>query len=62
MLIYKWRCDASRALEVAHQRCLQYQALLKVIIIDLLNDKWKRYSLPMLLINHKIQIKHKYIF
>ena len=38
MLISRWHCDTSQALEVTHWRCLQYHALLEVIIIDLLND------------------------
>ena len=38
MLIHRWRCDASHALEVTHQCCLQCQALLEVTIIYLLND------------------------
>ena len=37
-LIHRWRCDASRALEVTYQHGLQCHALLEVIIIDLLND------------------------
>ena len=37
-LIHRWRCDASQALKVAYQRCLQCHVLLEVIIIDLLND------------------------
>ena len=37
-LIYRWRCDASWALKVAHRHFLHYRALLKVIIIDLLNN------------------------
>ena len=39
MLIHRWPCDALLTLKVAHQHCLQYHALLEVIIIiDLLND------------------------
>ena len=37
-LIHRWRCTASRALSVTNWYCLQCQALLEVIIIDLLND------------------------
>ena len=38
MLIHKWHCDASRVSEVTYRRCLQYNALFEVIIVDLLND------------------------
>ena len=38
MLIHRWRCDASWALEVTYLCCLHYDALLEVLIIDLLND------------------------
>ena len=37
-LIHRWCYDASRALKVAHQCCLQCHARLEVIIIDLLNE------------------------
>ena len=34
MVIHKWRCDASRTLEVTYRRCLQCYALIEVIIMD----------------------------
>ena len=37
-LIHRWRCDATWALEVTSQRCLQYHTLLEVISVDLLNS------------------------
>ena len=58
-LVHGWRCDASRALEVAYRYCLQCHALLECIIIDLLNDSLKFYSLSMQFVNDKIQIKHE---
>ena len=60
MLIHRWCCDASRTLEVTYQRCLQYHALLEVVIIDLLNNYLKLYSLSMQFINYQIQIKHEF--
>ena len=53
MLIHSWCYDASRALEVTCQHCLQYQTLLEVTIIDLLNGLLKLYSLSMLFIYHR---------
>ena len=51
-LIQRWRCDASRALEVTRRHCLQYHTLLEVTIIDLLSGLLKLYSLSMLFIKY----------
>ena len=57
---HRWRCDASQALKVAHRHCVQYHTLRKMIIIHLLNDQLKFYSLSMQFINRQMQIKHEY--
>ena len=50
-LINRWRCDATRALEIV---CLHCYALLEVIMTDLLNDYLKLYPLSNQFINHQI--------